>query len=475
MSSLTVFLIISCYFLMLIVTSLYTGRKSDSLTFFTANKKSSWYLVAFGTIGTSLSGVTFISVPGEVGNSQFSYFQMALGFLLGYFIIGAVLLPLYYRLKLISIYSYLEGRFGFWSFKTGALIFMISRIIGASLRLFLVASVLHLGFFEKFDVPFWVTVSVAISLIWLYTFQGGIKTIVLTDALQTFFMILAVFVTIYMIKQDLNLSFTGLVETVNESSYSKTFFWDGSKNNFFKQFFAGAFIVISMIGLDQSMMQKHLTCASLKDAQKNIFWFSIAVVIVLFLFIGLGALLHIFAAQKGIETPESTDQLYPILALNHLSSFTGAIFLLGIIAAAYSSADSALTSLTTSFCFDFLNFKKDEKYDKKVRLIVHLGFSILIFLVILVFRAFNDESVVSAIYKVSGYTYGPLVGLFAFGLFSKIQIKDKWTPLICLLSPGVSYIININAVSWFGYTFGFELLIVNALFTFIGLWWIRSD
>lgn len=469
MSSLAVFTTIGGYFILLIFIAWYTGRNSNSLTFFTANKQSPWYLVAFGTIGTALSGITFISVPGEVGNSFFSYFQLTLGYLLGYFVIGTILLPLYYRLNLISIYSYLRDRLGFWSHKSGAAIFMISRVIGASFRLFLVASVLYLAFFQRFDIPFWATVMIAISLIWLYTFQGGTKTIVLTDVLQTFFMITAVCVSIYVIKEELNLSFPALIETVNRSEYSKAFFFDDSKNNFFKQFFAGTFIAISMFGLDQSMMQKNLTCLSLKDAQKNLFWFGLSVVLVMFLFISLGALLYIYAAEKGIGIPERTDDLYPVLALDYLGPFTGMVFLLGITAAAYSSADSALTALTTSFCVDFLGYEKGIKSKKSVRLMTHFGFSVLIFLIILLFKEINDESVVRSIFTVAGYTYGPLVGLFAFSLFTSLKIHDKLTPLVCVCSPLITFIIKLNSVAWLNYEFGFELLIVNACITYLGL------
>lgn len=468
--------VISGYFILLMTISWFTSRNADAATFYTANKQSPWYLVAFGMIGATLSGVTFISLPGEVGNSQFSYFQIVLGYLPGYLVIGVVLLPLYYRLKLITIYSYLEQRFGFWSHKTGAFYFLLSRVIGAAFRLFLVAGVLQLAIFNALGVPFWITVMIAIALIWLYTFQGGIKTIVFTDTLQTMFMLSAVIISIALITNELNLSFGEMVTTIHESKYSQIFFWDNSKNNFFKQFFAGMFIAIVMTGLDQDMMQKNLTCRNLKEAQKNILWSSIALVFVNLLFLCLGALLFIFSIEKGIAIPKQTDDLFPTLALNNFSLAAGIFFLLGITAAAYSSADSALTSLTTTFCVDFLKIKPGERKDeKKIRLLVHFGFSVLLFLVILLFRVINDESVISGVFTAAGYTYGPLLGLFAFGLFTKINIRDKWVPLVCLLSPLISYLLNLKAIEWFGYQFGFEILIVNGVITYLGLIFLKTS
>ncbi|MTI23172.1 sodium:solute symporter [Fulvivirga sp. RKSG066] len=476
MSPTLVISIIAVYFLVLILISFFTTKKSDSQTFFTANRQSPWYLVAFGMIGASLSGVTFISVPGWVADTQFAYMQMVLGYLFGYLVIGTILMPLYYRMNLISIYGYLEQRFGLYSYKTGAFYFLLSRTIGASFRLFLVAGVLQLAIFDAWQVPFWVTVLVTIALIWLYTFRGGIKTIVWTDTLQTLFMLTAVVLVVYLISQDLNLSMSGLVSTVEGSDYSKIFFWDWqSGSNFFKQFFAGAFIAIVMTGLDQDMMQKNLTCKNLGEAQKNMFWFSIILVFVNLLFLSMGALLYIYASSNGISLPEKTDDLFPMLALNHFPVVAGVMFLLGIIAAAYSSADSALTSLTTSFCVDFLNFQRDdtlktEVQQRNTRLLVHLGFSILLFGVILLFQLINDEAVISSVFKAAGYTYGPLLGLYAFGLFTNLQVRDRGVPIVCLLSPVLSYIININSEAWLGgYKFGFEILIVNGAITFLGL------
>jgi Na+/proline symporter len=465
-------IIIGGYFGVLILLSWITAKNSTASTFFTANRSSPWYLVAFGMIGASLSGVTFISVPGEVDNSFWYYFQMVIGYLLGYFVIATVLLPLYYRLQLISIYTYLEQRFGTYAYKTGAFFFLISRVIGASFRLFLVAGVLQIAFFEAFGLPFWVAVLTAILLIWLYTYKGGIKTIVWTDTLQTGFMILSVIVSIIFIKDALNWSWSDLTSAISADARSQVFNWDWQHpRNFFKQFFAGAFIAIVMTGLDQDMMQKNLTCRSLKDAQKNVLWFSIALVFVNLLFLALGVLLYQFAEIIEIAIPDRTDSLFPLLAVNHFSMLGGIVFLLGITAAAYSSADSALTALTTSFCIDFLGFKPENFEEKKnLRKYVHLGFSLILFLVILGFNAINDDSVINAIFTVASYTYGPLLGLFSFGLFSSRKAKDQWTPLICLLSPILTYALNTySEILLGGYKFGFELLIVNGSLTFLGL------
>jgi Na+/proline symporter len=426
-------------------------------------------------IGASLSGVTFISVPGEVGNSFFSYFQVVLGYIVGYAVIGIVLLPLYYRMNSLTIYGYLEERFGFYAYKTGASFFLLSRIVGSSFRLFLVAGVLQIAIFDAWNIPFWVAVLVTMVLIWLYTFRGGIKTIVWTDTLQTTFMLLAVVVSIKLIGDELGLSFMALSETVQASELSQIFFWDWQDGkNFFKQFASGAFIAIVMTGLDQDMMQKNLTCRSLKDAQKNMLWFTVTLVMVNLFFLVLGVLLYEFAEAKGIAIPERTDNLYPLLALEYFPLSVGILFLLGITAAAYSSADSAMTALTTSFCVDILGMKQAETLDPKqatVRKRVHVGFMFVIFFVIILFEVLNDESVINSIFKAAGYTYGPLLGLFGFGLFSKRIVRDRWIPLVCILSPILSYIINANSVEWLGgYRFGFEILIVNGLLTFVGLY-----
>lgn len=469
--------IILSYFLLLIVISWLTSRNSSDNDFYTASRQSKWYLVAFGMIGASLSGVTFISVPGEVANSNFYYFQVVLGYLVGYLVIARVLLPLYYRLNLVSIYTYLEGRFGFWSYKSGAFFFLFSRVFQAAFRLFLVAAVLQIAFFDTFNLPFWVSVITTILLIWMYTFRGGIKTIVWTDTLQTTFMIAAVIISIIFIKGELSWTWNEISSNLFDDSRSTIFNWDwASSRNFFKQFFSGAFIAIVMTGLDQDMMQKNLTCKNIGEAQKNVFWFCVILVIVNFLFLSLGVLLYQFAEVKAIAIPERSDNLFPFLAVNEFSTIAAVTFLLGITAAAYSSADSALTALTTSFCVDFLGFKPDNySANRTLRIGVHFGFSILLFIVILIFQAINDESVINSIFIAAGYTYGPLLGLFSFGILTKYKLKDHLTPWVCLISPVLSYVININSESWLGgYKFGFEILILNGLLTFFGLLIIRQ-
>ncbi|PIB34200.1 sodium:solute symporter [Reichenbachiella sp. 5M10] len=470
MSPLLVFLIIAGYFAVLMLIAKWTSQDITTESFFTANRQSPWYLVAFGMIGASLSGVTFISVPGEVGSSHWSYFQIVLGYLLGYLVIGKVLLPLYYRLNLVSIYQYLQGRFGQSSYKTGAFFFLISRVIGAAFRLFLVATVLQVAFFDAFEIPFAASVFVTIALIWLYTFKGGIKTIVWTDTLQTLFMLLAVGISIWIIGTDLDYSPSELFATIQNSTTSNIFIWNWqSPHNFFKQFFAGAFIAIVMTGLDQDMMQKNLTCRSLQDAQKNMLWFSIVLVFVNLFFLGLGTLLYHYVDVKNIDLTQTTDALFPYLAINHFGLLGGIVFLLGVTAAAYSSADSALTALTTSFYIDFLEKKPDESSHTQRRWI-HLGFSALIFLVILIFKAINDDSVINQVFRVAGYTYGPLLGLYAFGLFTRRPVQDRWVPVVCLTAPVLTFFINKYSEVWFGgYQFGFELLLLNGLLSFIGL------
>ena len=469
-----ILLIFIIYFLVLLFISNLTSKKSTFTDFFNANRSSPWYLVAFGMIGTSLSGVTFISVPGEVGSSNFSYFQVVLGYLVGYYVIAKVLLPLYYKHNLISIYTYLEDRFGFYSYKAGAFFFLLSRTIGASFRLFLVAGVLQIAIFNQLGLPYFFSVLLTILLIWIYTFKGGIKTIVWTDALQTLFMLSAVVITIVIITDKMNISLYESFHMVKNSSYSNIFYFDWrAGNDFFKQFISGAFIAIVMTGLDQDMMQKNLTCRNLGDAQKNIFWFCVILVIANLLFLFLGALLYLYSESVNFQLPTSTDDLYPLLALNELGFLTSIIFILGIIAAAYSSADSALTSLTTSFCIDFLDIQKRNN-KRKTRLLVHIGFSILLFIVILIFNEINDESVINSIFKAAGYTYGPLLGLFSFGIFTKYKIKDKFVFFVCLISPLISYLINIYSEELlFGYRFGFEILLLNGLLTFLGLYFIK--
>jgi SSS family transporter len=472
MTPLLVFGVIAGYFSLLLIISYFTSQKSDNTTFFTANKSSPWFLVAFGMVGASLSGVTFISVPGEVGNSNWTYLQFVMGNMVGYAVIALVLIPLFYKLKLVSIYEYLKDRFGQNSYLSGASFFLISQTIGASFRLFLAAIVLQLAFFDAFGIPFYVTVLSTILLIWLYTFRGGIKTIVWTDTLQTTFLLVAVVISIIVIVNHMGLKTTEVFSLVSKSEMSQIFDWDWrSDRNFFKTFFAGIFITIAMNGLDQNVMQKNLTCKNKGDAQKNIFWFSIVFFFSTILFLALGVLLYKYGIDQQITIPERSDDLFPFLALNYFGTFAGIVFLIGIIAAAFSSADSALTALTTSFCVDIIDLpKKKESKQKKIRMMVHIGFTLLMFCVIILFNEINDSSVVSAVFTVAGFTYGPLLGLFAYGLISKRQVKDKWVPLVCVLAPIISVILNFNSESWFnGYQFGFEILLVNAALTCLGM------
>ena len=467
------------YFGMLITVSIYTSRGADTNTFFTANRQSPWYLVAFGMIGTSLSGVTFVSVPGAVANIQFSYFQVVIGYVLGYFIIGTVLMPLYYRLNLISIYSYLEQRFGFWSYKTGSGFFLLSRTIGSAVRLYVAAQVLQIALFRPLGIPFEVAVAITIFLIWVYTFKGGVKTIIVTDTLQTFFLITAVILTIVLVSQELNLDgISDMWTTVQESKYSQIFFWDSKDPKyFFKQFFAGAFIAIVMTGLDQDLMQKNLTCKNIGEAQKNMFWFTVVLVVVNFLFLSLGALLYVYANAQGISPTLKTDEFYPMLALNHLGIVVGITFLLGITAATYASSDSALTALTTAFCIDFMEIeKRPENQRSTIKFWVHIGFSVVFYLVILIFNRLNSKEVITAVFDLAGYTYGPLLGLFSFGAFLKRPVKDRLVPFVCIAAPIITYILNEHSAEWFdGYKFGFERLIINGLITFIGLWLLTDS
>jgi SSS family solute:Na+ symporter len=459
------------YFALLLIVGYFTSKKADNASFFNGNRQSPWYLVAFGMIGASLSGVTFISVPGWVGDSQFSYFQLVLGYFPGYMVVAFVLLPIYYKLNLTSIYTFLSQRFGFFSYKTGAIYFLISRLIGSALRLFLVAIVLQAAVFEplQIQIPFWVIVTLTIALIWVYTFKGGIKTIVFTDTLQTFFLLAAVVIAFISIKNFLLPQGGSVIKLITDSDFSKIFFLNDPKDGkfFFKQFFAGMFITIAMTGLDQDMMQKNLTCRNLKEAQKNMVVFAIILLVVNLLFLGLGALLHIYAHQVALEIPEKSDYLFPLIALSgDLGLAISIFFVLGLIASAYSSADSALTALTTSVCYDLLNIeKKSEKSTQIIRKSVHIAVSVIMIITIVIFERFNDDSVISTLFTITGYTYGPLLGLFAYGILTKNSVSDKFVPLICLVTPILGHFLKVYLKDNFNYQISFELLIINALLT----------
>jgi SSS family solute:Na+ symporter len=473
MSPLFILGVFLIYTIILFSVTWFTARKADNQSFFIGNKISPWFVVAYGMIGASLSGVTFMSVPGWVKDTQFSYMVVVLGYLFGYFVI-ALLLPLYYRLKLTSIYSYLDQRFGFWSYKTGAGFFILSRTLGASLRMFLVINVLQIFVFDAWNVPFWVNVLVFILLIILYTLKGGIRTIVWTDTLQTTFMLLAVVLSVIYISKDMHISLPKLAAMVKESPASKMFITDWHHPRFFlKQFFSGMFITIVMTGLDQEMMQKNLSCRNIKEAQKNMFTFSGILVFVNLLFLFLGALLLLFIQNKGVAVTYS-DDIFPTVALRYLGPVAGLVFLIGLISAAFPSADGALTSLTTSVSIDFLGLDRregmSERARTRIRYIVHISIALVFFISVLIFSKLNDKAVIDKLFTIAGYTYGPLLGLYSFGLFTKRIIKDKVTPYIAVLSPLICFFLSKYSVELFnGYKFGFELLLLNGLLTYIGL------
>jgi SSS family transporter len=488
MSTALVVSILVAYFAVLILISVLTSKNADSTTFFTGDKQSPWYLVAFGMIGASLSGVTFISVPGKVYSEGMAYFEIVLGYVLGYLVIAKLLMPLYYRLNVTSIYEYLNKRFGIVSYKTGASFFILSRTLGSATRLYLATIVLQLFLFEDLGVPYWLTAVITIALIWVYTFKGGIKTIVYTDTFQTVFLISAVVICTVIISQALNVDFFGLfnkitaTKTSNGGSMTQIFFFDDplSKTYFPKQFFGGMFLAIAMTGLDQDLMQKNLTCKTIGDAQKNMYSFTTVLVITNFLFLLLGGALYVYANAKGVDLPMlgdkvNTDHVFPNLALNNFGTIAGVFFLLGITASSYASADSALAALTTGFCIDFLNFhKRDEKQKQRLKLFVHIGFSVLFLIIILLTKTYVDANpgtdLITLILTIAGYTYGPLLGLFAYGIFTKRKLTEWFVPVICLIVPILCFILNKNSETWFwGYKFGNELLILNGILTFIGL------
>jgi Na+/proline symporter len=474
MSPKLIIVIIIVYFAALIFISWITSRNSNKESFYLGNRQAPWWVVSFGMIGATLSGVTFISVPGTIGNlehinGQFSYLQVVIGYILGYWVIATVLIPIYYKYNLTSIYGYLESRFGFWSRKTGAGFFLFSRVIGASFRLYLVALVMDEFIFSAWNVPFWVTVAVAIALIWIYTNRSGIKTIIYTDTFQTFFMLTAVILTVIYILKTLDLnSVAKISQAFDEVGIKKMFFWDSSERNFYKQFFSGFFLAIVMTGLDQDMMQKNLSCKNVKEAKTNMFALSGSMLIVNTLFVFFGALLYVYAHSKNVAIPAKTDLLYPMLALQHFDMVIGVFFILGLIAAAYSSADSALTALTTSFVIDILDFEK-KNGSIRLRKGIHLGFSLLIFSVIVVFGYWVEDSVLTQLFLISGLTYGPLLGLFLFGILVKRVPNDKLVPWICIGSAIISFVLTQYGEELFGNKIGFEILIYNAMITFAGL------
>ncbi len=474
MSPVLVLITIAAYFAILFTISYIAGRKADNAGFFVGNRKSTWYVVAFAMIGSSISGVTFVSVPGMVATSNFSYLQMVLGFVAGQFIIAFLLIPLFYKMNLVSIYEYLENRFGLSSYRTGAWFFFISKMLGAAVRLFLVCLTLQLLVFDPLKLPFILNVIATVALVWLYTFRGGVKSLIWTDSLKTFCLVVSVVLCIYYIASDLNLSFTGMVNTVVDSDFYRFFFFDdvNDKRYFFKQFLAGVFTMIAMTGLDQDMMQRNLSCKNFKDSQKNMITSGISQFFVILLFLMLGVLLYTFTAQNGITNPAKSDELFPMVATGgYFPVIVGVLFIVGLISSAYSAAGSALTALTTSFTVDILGTKgKSEQEVVTIRKRVHIGMAIVMGIVIFIFNILNDTSVIDAVYILASYTYGPILGLFAFGMLTKKQVRDKYIPLVAILSPILCFILQKNSEVWFnGYAFSYELLIFNAFFTFIGL------
>lgn len=459
---------------MLFGISYIVGHRADNQGFFVGNRKSPWYVVAFAMIGSMISGVTFISVPGMVAASGFSYLQMVLGFVVGQILIAYVLVPLFYKMNLVSIYEYLENRFGMSSYRTGAWFFFISKMLGAAVRLFLVCVVLQLLVFGPMKLPFLLNVIFTVGLVWLYTFRGGVKSLIWTDTLKTVCLIVSVILCIYYIATDLHLDFGGLWQTINQSDMSRMFYFDDvdDKRYFFKQFLAGVFTMIAMNGLDQDMMQRNLSCKNFKDSQKNMITSGISQFFVISLFLMLGVLLYVYAEINGIQAPQKSDELFPMIATQgYFPVIVGILFVVGLISSAYSAAGSALTALTTSFTVDILGVKgKSEDQVVRLRKRVHVGMAVVMGIVIFVFNLLNNTSVIDAVYILASYTYGPILGLFAFGIFVKKQVKDKYIPLVAILSPILCFILDRNSQTWFGgYSFSYELLILNALFTFIGL------
>lgn len=474
MSPFSVIITLVVYFIILFTVSYITGRRTDNEGFYIGNRKSSWYVVAFAMIGSSISGVTFVSVPGMVNVSDFSYLQMVLGFIVGQFVIAFLLIPLFYRMRLVSIYEYLENRFGIASYQTGAWFFFISKMLGAGVRLFLVCLTLQLLVFEPFGLPFSLNVAITMALVWLYTHRGGVKSLIWTDSLKTFCLVVSVVLCIYYIASDLHLNFRGMLTTISDSDLSRMFFFDdvNDKRFFFKQFLAGIFTMIAMNGLDQDMMQRNLSCRNFKDSQKNMITSVIFQFFIILLFLMLGVLLYTFTARQGIANPSKSDELFPMIATGrYFPAIVGVLFIIGLAAAAYSAAGSALTALTTSFTVDILNTKgKPESAAVRIRKRVHVGMAITMGVVIYVFNKLNDTSVIDAVYILASYTYGPILGLFAFGIFTKKHVRDKFIPLIAIISPILCFILQRNSQEWFnGYQFSYELLILNALFTFLGL------
>jgi len=478
MSPILLFSFVIAYFIVLLVVAKITGKNSTNESFFIGNKNSNWMLVAFGMVGTSLSGVTFVSVPGAVAKESFAYLQITFGYLIGYVVIAFVLLPLYYRLNLTSIYNYLGNRLGFKSYKTGASFFILSRTLGATARLYLVVNILQDAILNSFGIPFWATTLIILGMILLYTFEGGVKTIVWTDTLQTSCMLLGLGICVVYILSNLHIGFAGSLEAMQAKGYSKIFFTDPNSKLFFaKQIIAGAFITLTMTGMDQEMMQKNISVKTLKDSQKNILTMSFILLLSILLFLYLGGLLYLYANQ--IQATEIGDKLFPAIALKHMPPFVSVIFIIALISALFPSADGAITALTATFCIDILGMQRrtdiDEVKKKKIRQRVHLSFAFIFLLFVLVFKVINNPSMIGVILKIASYTYGPLLGLFTFGILLNRNVKDNFVPIICVAAPIICFIIDKYQKVLFGnFEIGLELLIINGLITFLGLLIISS-
>jgi Na+/proline symporter len=478
MDPLWMLIVLFLYFGVLLVVSYYTSRKADNQSFFLANKSAPWYLVAFGMIGTSLSGVTFVSVPGTVGTGAFAYFQVVIGYFIGYFIVAFVLLPLYYKLNLTSIYNYLLHRLGIHSYKTGALLFIVSRTLGATLRLYLVINVLQLFVLDALNIPFALTTAIILLMIVLYTFKGGVKTIVWTDTLQTFFMLLALVVCVGWIIGHFGFSPSEALDAIRQKGYTQLFVTDPMDKKFFlKQIIGGVFVTVSMTGLDQEMMQKNISVKTLRDAQKNMLTFSTVMVLVNLLFLGLGGMLYLYAGAHGINA--TGDDLFPTIAMQHLPGAVSILFIIGLISALFPSADGAITALTSSWCIDILDMQRrtdlDEKVKTRLRQKVHLGFTAIFLLMVFVFKWLNNKDVVNILLDISSYTYGPLLGLFAFGIVTRAAVNDRWVPWVCLAAPALVYTLDKWLLPLFStYKPGLEVLLLNGGLTFLGLWFLRA-
>lgn len=478
MSPLAVIITISSYFLVLFGVAQLAGRKADNAGFFIGNRSSKWYMVAFAMIGSTISGVTFMSVPGMVDPKAFSYMQMVLGFFVGQLIISFVLIPVFYRMKLFSIYEYLDERFGVSTYKTGAWFFFISKVLGASVRLFLVCLFLQMMVFGPLNIPFIFNVIVTVALVWLYTRQGGVKTLIWTDSLKTFCLILSVVLTIYFIVKNMGLDFGGMVSSIRGSDLSRTFFFDNPKEGtyFWKQFLAGIFTMIATTGLDQDFMQRNLSCENPRDSQKNIITSGLVQLVINLLFLMLGVLLYLFIDSKGIARPEKSDELFPMVATQgYLPLAVGILFIIGLISSAYAAAGSALTALTTSFTVDILGIKnKSEAQIQKSRKNVHIGMAVVMGLVIFVFNLLNNTSVVDAVYILASYTYGPILGMFAFGILMKRSVRDKFVPYIAVIAPIICFFLQKLTIAVWDFHFGYALIIVNALITMLGMWMVTT-